>query len=81
MKPLDGGVMVKFKDKNIPFNITDGALKCEDIKDEYNFRACTPSYKNIQLKLASVDPNNNLNIVQYVEKRDLFHHGPSFVGL
>ena len=47
LKPLNGGVMIRFKDKNIPFSITDGALKCEDIKDEYNFNACTPSYKNI----------------------------------
>ena len=49
MKPLDG-VMIKFKDKIKPFSITDGVLKCEDIKDEYNFgfyQVHDPSYKNI----------------------------------
>ena len=47
MKPLDGGVMIKFKDENRPFSITDGVLKCEDINDEYNIHDFTPSYKNI----------------------------------
>ena len=73
----DGEVMIKYKNKNRPFCITEGVLKCEDIKDEYDFQTLTPSYKNIQLKLTTSDPKS----IQYVEKRDLFHHGPSFVGL